>query len=73
LSIPRCTSTAHRTAPTTLENSAKKPSPVFFTIRPRCSAIFGLTSSARCAFSRSSSPPHPRPSSASNPQRRRPG
>jgi hypothetical protein len=25
----------------------QKPSPVFFTIRPRCSAIFGLTSSSR--------------------------
>ena len=32
--IPRCTSTAHRMAATTLENSAKKPSPVFFTTRP---------------------------------------
>ena len=43
--IPRCTSTAQRTASTTLANSAKKPSPVFFTIRPRCSVIFGSTSS----------------------------
>ena len=46
--IPRCTSTTHRTASTTLENSARKPSPVFFTIRPRCSSILGLTSSRRC-------------------------
>ena len=46
-SIPRCTSTALRTASTTLANSAKKPSPVFFTIRPRYSAIFGLTSSRK--------------------------
>jgi hypothetical protein len=38
-------STAQRTASTTLANSAKKPSPVFLTIRPRCSAIFGLTNS----------------------------
>jgi hypothetical protein len=30
-SIPRCTSTAHRTASTTLANSAKKRSPVFLT------------------------------------------
>ena len=30
--IPRWISTAHRTASTTLGNSAKKPSPVFFTI-----------------------------------------
>ena len=41
--IPRCTSTAQRTASTTLANSAKKPSPVFLTTRPRCSAIFGST------------------------------
>src|SRR5215471_12772516 len=47
----RWTSTAHRTASTTLTNSAKKPSPVFLTIRPRYSAIFGLTSSPRWAFS----------------------
>jgi len=32
--IPRWTSAAHRTASTTLGNSARKPSPVFFTIRP---------------------------------------
>jgi hypothetical protein len=31
-SIPRCISTAHRTASTTLWNSARNPSPVFFTI-----------------------------------------
>jgi hypothetical protein len=31
--IPRCTSTAHRTASIALWNSAKKPSPVFFTTR----------------------------------------
>jgi hypothetical protein len=29
-------------------NSAKKPSPIFLTIRPWCSAIFGLTNSRRC-------------------------
>jgi hypothetical protein len=50
--IPRCTSTAHRTASTTLGNLTKKPSPVFFTIRPLCSPIFGLTSSPRCSLSR---------------------
>jgi len=49
--IPRWTSTAQRTPSTTLGNSARKPSPVFLTIRPRCSAIFGSTSSRRCAFS----------------------
>jgi hypothetical protein len=32
--IARCTSTAQRTASTTLANSAKKPSPVFFTMIP---------------------------------------
>src|SRR5215472_9046784 len=51
--IARCTSTAQRTASTTLANSAKKPSPVFFTIRPRYSPIFGLTNSRRWAWSRS--------------------
>jgi hypothetical protein len=54
--IPRWISAAQRTASTTLANSAKKPSPVFFTIRPRCSAIFGLTSSRRWAWSRSCVP-----------------
>src|ERR1700730_19369122 len=54
--IPRWTSAAHRTASTTLENSASIPSPVFFTIRPRCSLIFGSTRSQRCAFSRSCVP-----------------
>jgi hypothetical protein len=33
--IPRCISTSQWTASTTLANSAKKPSPVFFTTRPR--------------------------------------
>ncbi len=51
--IARCTSAAHRTASTTLANSASIPSPVFFTIRPRCSSIFGSTSSRRWAWSRS--------------------
>ena len=32
--------------PSTLGNSTSSPSPVVFTIRPRCSAIFGLMSSA---------------------------
>ena len=39
--------TVRRHIATTLANSAKKPSPVFLTIRPRCSLIFGLTSSPR--------------------------
>ena len=34
---------------TALGNSAKKPSPVFFTIRPPCSEIAGMTPSARSA------------------------
>src|SRR6516164_1381273 len=54
--IARCTSAAHRTASTTLENSASIPSPVFFTMRPRCSLIFGSTSSRRCPLSRSCVP-----------------
>jgi hypothetical protein len=55
-SIPCCTSTAQRTASTTLANSANKPSPVFFTTRPLCSAIFGLTNCPRWAFRRSCVP-----------------
>ena len=66
--MPRWTS--HRTASTTLANSARKPSPVFFTMRPLCSLILGSTSSARCAFSRSWSPPRPPPSAASTPRHR---
>lgn len=37
------------TASTTLLNSASIPSPVFLTIRPRCSAILGSTSARRWA------------------------
>jgi len=33
--------TAQRTASTTLANSARRPSPVVLTMRPRCSAILG--------------------------------
>ena len=43
--------TAARTASTALGNSAKNPSPVFFTMRPPCSAIAGSTASARSAVS----------------------
>jgi hypothetical protein len=32
-------------------NSTSMPSPVVFTIRPRCCLIFGSTSSRRCALS----------------------
>jgi hypothetical protein len=46
--IARCTSNAQRTASTTLANSANRPSPVFFTVRPLCSLIFGSTNSRRC-------------------------
>ena len=35
---------AEVTASTTLGNSTNIPSPVFFTIRPRCTLMFGLTS-----------------------------
>ena len=51
--MPRCISTAQRTASTTLANSTRMPSPVVLTMRPRCSAIFGSTSSRRRAFKRS--------------------
>ena len=37
--IARCTSTAQRTASTTLPNSTSMPSPVVLTMRPRCSRI----------------------------------
>ena len=43
--ISRCTSTAQRTASTTLANSTSSPSPVVLTMRPRCSLIFGSASS----------------------------
>ena len=60
--IPRCTSTAQRTASTTLANSTSSPSPVVLTMRPRCSAIFGSLSSRRIALKRGERaflvPPH---------------
>jgi hypothetical protein len=49
LAIARCTSTAQRTASTTLANSTSSPSPVVLTMRPRCSAIFASTNSRRIA------------------------
>jgi len=42
-SIPRWISIAQRTASVTLENSDKNPSPVFSSVRPLCSLIFGST------------------------------
>jgi hypothetical protein len=47
--IACCTATAQPTASTTLANSTSNPSPVVLTMRPRCSAIFGSTSSRRSA------------------------
>jgi hypothetical protein len=46
--MPACTSVAQRTASTTLENSTSRPSPVVFTIRPRCSAILLSTRLVCC-------------------------
>jgi synaptic vesicle membrane protein VAT-1 len=43
---------AARTASTALGNSAKKPSPVFFTMRPPCSAITGSIAPDRSAVKR---------------------
>ena len=57
----RCTSTAHRTASTTLGNSSSRPSPVVLTIRPPYSAIFGSMSSRRWAFNAASVPLSSRP------------
>jgi DNA-binding CsgD family transcriptional regulator len=49
--IARCSSTAQRTASTTLANSTSSPSPVVLTMRPRCSSILGSPNSRRIAFS----------------------
>jgi hypothetical protein len=65
--ISRCTSTAQRTASTTLANSTRRPSPVVLTMRPRCSAILGSPSSRRTARNAAS----PR-RSAANSRRHRP-
>jgi len=54
--IARWISTAQRTASTTLENSARKPSPVVLKMRPRCAATAGSISSVCSAFSRASVP-----------------
>jgi hypothetical protein len=54
--IAYCTSTAQRTASTTLENSTSKLSPVVLTIRPRCSLTLGSPSSRQIAFNASSVP-----------------
>ena len=51
LTIARCTSTAQRTASTTLENSTSMPSPVVLTMRPRCSVTFGWRNDARSSLS----------------------
>ena len=59
--MPRCTSTAQRTASTTLANSSSRPSPVVLTMRPPYSAIFGSISSCRWAFSAASVPLSSRP------------
>ena len=40
-----------RTASTALGNSAKNPSPVFFTMRPSCSGIAGATAFVRSVVS----------------------
>ena len=42
--LSRWISAAQRTASTTLGNSTRIPSPVFLTMRPRCSSIFGSIS-----------------------------
>ena len=54
--ISRWTSTAQRSASTTLANSTRNPSPVVLTSRPRCAAIVGSITSARIDLSRSSVP-----------------
>jgi hypothetical protein len=54
--IPCCTSTAQRTASTTLANSISSPSPVVLTMRPLCSLTLGSPSSRRIAFNSASVP-----------------
>jgi len=54
--IARCTSTAQRTASTTLANSINRPSPVVLTMRPRCSLTLGSLSSRLSAFNAASVP-----------------
>jgi hypothetical protein len=54
--IARCTSTAQRTASTTLANSTKAPSPVVLTRRPQCSLTFGSINSRCNVFSAASVP-----------------
>ena len=49
-----CTSTAQRTASTTLRNSTRRPSPVRLTTRPLCTAIVGSIRSLRRARRRAS-------------------
>jgi hypothetical protein len=65
--ISRCTSTAQRTASTTLANSTRRPSPVVLTMRPRCSAILGSPSSRRTAGSAASVPSSSAPISRDQP------
>src|ERR1019366_85612 len=62
--IARWISMAQRTASTALANSTSAPSPVVLTIRPRCSAILGSTSSRLYALSAARVP------SSSTPMRR---
>ena len=45
--ISACRRSAHRTASATLANSARNPSPVCLTMRPRCAAIPGSITSCR--------------------------
>ena len=52
--MPFCTSTAQRTASTTLRNSTRAPSPVRFTTRPAWTAMVGSTRSLRRARRRAS-------------------
>jgi hypothetical protein len=54
--MPACSSTAQRTASTTLANSTRAPSPMSLTMRPWCSAILGSMNSLRCALSAASVP-----------------
>src|SRR5271165_1563104 len=72
--MPRCSSTAQRTASTTLANSAKSPSPVVLTMRPRCSPILRSDTSRRSAVKcRVRALPRPPPSAANSPRHRQSG
>jgi hypothetical protein len=70
--ISRCTSTARRTASTTLANSPSRPSPVVLTMRPQCSLTWGRQPLAAASSAQRACLPRPPPSGANSPRRQLP-